>query len=235
MPNPGSKRRRQRAGTLTVLAGLLAVAAGCGGSGSEEAATTSESGESVAAIEVDAPLREVVYAPNQEVLFAYRQNEPRIVKIDASPGGAGESPRATTLYEEIEEVGENLETGDEEPNSLYVPQPRRNQFGIVGTADMISIRTVRTAENPVRVALDPLGPPDGTGKAVFALSRTGSTVTGVSLNTYEIFAELQVQGSEDTLIESPPLGDAGQFWLAGPEGVAYYAGSPPELRARRVL
>ena len=46
----------------------------------------------------------------------------------------------------------------------------------------------------------------------------------MNLDTYEIFARLQVQGSEKSLIESPPEGDDGQFWLAGPEGVSYYAG-----------
>ncbi len=232
MSNPGKKRWRQKAGTLTVVAGLLVVAAGCGGSGSEEG-STSESEVRVSTIEVGTPLRELVYVSDQNALFAYRQDEPWMVKIDASPGGAGEPARATTLSEELDEVGENLETTEGEPSSLYVPQPSRNHFAIVGTADMISIRTVRTEENPVRVALDPLGPPDGAGRAVFALSQSGSTVTGVNLDTYEIFARLQVQGSEKSLIESPPEGDDGQFWLAGPEGVSYYAGDPTELQARR--
>lgn len=233
MLQKGKKRWWQRAGTLTVVAALLAVPAGCGGSGSEESGTTSTPEASVAAIEVDAPLRELTYVAGQNVVFAYRQNEPRVVKIDATPGGAGDPPQATTLSEEMEEVGENLETTREEPNNLYVPQPRQIQFAIVGTADMLLTRTVRTAQNTVRVAVDPLGPPDGTGRAIFALSQSGQTVTGVNLETYEIFARLQVRGSENTLIESPLQGDAGQFWLAGPEGVAYYAGSPPERQARR--
>lgn len=187
--------------------------------------------EDVALVEVAVPLRDPAWSPDERALIALGEDGRRLAKVDVTPGGinpSGEFPVAAAVAEELEDgvaAGENLalERG-RTPDKVFVPIPERDHIKTMENDDLLEVRTFYAGEAPTRVAFDTA--PGAPGIA-FALPEDGRTVTVVSLETYEVIAELEA--GEGGLIESPPGGSG--FWVAGPDGVAFYPDLSPESRA----
>ncbi len=225
--------------TLGLVVSLLALALllGCGGDQNGEEGGSQEEGPVLAG--VDMPLKEPVYVPQQGAAVALSEDGSRMVQLGTDDellrGTSSGQPEAVTLTEEIEGSGEDLATEEVAPNDLYVPQPERDQVAVIGTEDLLEIRTFPAGEAPSQVAVDQHAPPDGTNALVLALSTDGSTVTAVELDNYEIVAETRVDRGEEALLAAPPEGAGREFWVAGPGGVALHAGPSLELRAEMQL
>jgi hypothetical protein len=76
---------------------------------------------------------------------------------------------------------------------------------------------------------------DVQSEVLFALSKDGSTVSGVEIETPEEIPAAEVGGDARTLVEAPEKGLDPAFWIAGPGGVAFYGGVPPERMVWRSM
>lgn len=211
----------------------LALMVGCGPE--EEPANTESPQESVVLLELDEPLRDPVWSPEEETVFALRQDGQAIVRADTTPGGVSDAdePRVTTIAEELEgEAGENMVLDLQMPNLMFIPQPGRDEVRVMETDDLLEVRTFDAGTSPARVAMDGQAALSQAEKTLFTLSGDGSTVTGVSIEDYEVVDEIRVDQGREALLEAPREGEGRQFWIAGSGGVALYSGSPLELQAR---
>lgn len=128
---------------------------------------------------------------------------------------------------EGESVGENIVLDRFKEGRAFVPQPDLDHIQSIQTDDLLDIRTFDVGEPASRVAIS------GLQNAIYALSVDGKTVTAVDLDTFDTIAEKRVNGSEDTLIETPLSGESEVFWLAGPEGVSLHAfGTDPSPQGK---
>lgn len=210
-----------------VLLTAVFVLAGCGGEGSGSGAP--EDGR-VELVGLDEPLKQPVYAPSNGEVIALDEKGERLVRLEVSGGSGPEEPLPVTLSEELAGSGENLALNREESGETFIPQPERDQAQVLENDDLLDVRAITNiGEAPVRVALD--YPED----ALFALSADGSTVTAVSLDTFDVIGEERVDGSEETLMDTPLSGEGGVFWLAGPQGMALHELNAGEPRTRTAL
>ena len=209
-----------------LLATFALFVAGCGGN--EEGAGDNLDKE-VVSLEAEVALRAPVYDPATGSVLALNETGDRLVKIEVEEPEGGffgpdaQDPRLVTTSEDLEgeSSGENMALDSTREGRAFVPQPGLDHIQVMQTDDLLDVRAFDAGEPAARVALS--GPRD----AVYALSTDGKTVTSVGLDTFDPVAEKKVQGSEETLIETPafegPLsGDADVFWLAGPEGVSLH-------------
>ncbi len=150
------------------------------------------------------------------------------MRLDMGQSLDGTRDFPVTMLEKLDgTAGENLALEDGRvPDKVYLPKPERDQVTVVENDDMMEVRSFSAGEAPARVALggSSLGYSTPT---LFALSEDGSMVTLVELDNFEEITEVEVEASEDALIEASG-GDEIGFWLAGPNGVTLYAGDPPE-------
>jgi hypothetical protein len=217
--------------TAVLVAGIALVLAGCGAVSEPAAEGLAERGRLAA---VDAPLRAPEWAEDEGVAFALQEDGRSLVMLDPDESVDGTRSFLVTLSEELEgTAGENLalERG-RSPDFIYLPVPQRDHVVVAENDDMLEARSFGAGDSPARVALG--GTAIGSNaQTLYALSESGQTVTVVDLeNPTEVAAEVQVGVSEGALIEAS--GEDG-FWLASPEGVALYEGTPSERRGELPL
>lgn len=218
----------QLKGNRTVLSYLSLLALFCAalvlaGCGEQTGGVVGE--DPVRVLEVDSPLDSPVWGPNQQDVFALQQDGDRLVKIDVTIGGVeGENARpAVSLSEGLEGAGENLAADLVDEEVLYVPQPELDQVALIGGEDMNTVRTYIVSPGPEKVAVDTRVDLAVGANTLFALSTENSTVTGVNLEDGETVFQEDVESSEDTIIQAARVGGGREFWMAGPEGVAFYS------------
>ncbi|MDP9439045.1 MAG: hypothetical protein M3P49_09900 [Actinomycetota bacterium] len=209
-----------------LLATFAFFLAGCGGN--EEGAGDNLD-KQVVSLEAEVALRAPVYDPATGSVLALNETGDRLVKIEVEEPEGGffgpdaQDPRLVTTSEDLEgeSSGENMVLDSTREGRAFVPQPELDHIQVMQTDDLLDVRAFDAGEPAARVALS--GPRD----AVYALSTIGKTVTSVDLDTLDPVAEKKVQGSEGTLIGTPPFegplsGDTDVFWLADPEGIALH-------------
>ena len=207
-----------------LMAASASLLAGCGGEGAGGGPD-----KQVVSLASEAPLKVPVYDPATRSVFALDEGGDRLVKIEVEEpeggffGSGAQDPDLVIRSEDLEgkSSGENVALDSTREGRAFVPQPELDHVQVLQTDDLLDVRAFDAGEPAARVALS--GPRD----AVYALSTDGKTVTSVGLDTLEPIAEKRVEGSEDTLIKTPPFegpisGNANSFWLAGPEGVSLH-------------
>jgi hypothetical protein len=220
----GQKKRILK--TAVLATGLAVGLVGCGVGNAPAEQGPSEKG---VVASVDVPLREPAWSEEEGVVLALQEDGQRLVRLDTGQSFDGTRDFPVTISDQIEAAaGENmaLERG-RTPGKIYLPKPERDQIAVAENDSLLEVRTFAAGESPTRVALG--GTSTGlSSQTLYALSQDGQTVSVVDLeDAGEVAAEVEVGASEDALIEAS--GEDG-FWLAGPDGLALYEGSPPELR-----
>lgn len=224
----GTRRRTLPWSIGLLLATSVFLLTGCGGG---EGGAGDNLDKQVVSLETEAPLRDPAYQPTSRALLALTEDGDGIVKLEVEEPEGGflgpdeQDPRLVRARGEDlegEGAGENIALDRFKEGRAFVPQPDLDHIQSLQTDDLLDIRTFDAGEPPVRVAMS--DPQD----AIYALSVNGKTVTAVDLDTFDPVAEKRVDGSEETLIETPPFegplsGNTAAFWLAGPEGVSLHA------------
>lgn len=201
-----------------VLTAALAVLAGCASAGSEQ---------KVGLLRVDTPLREPLWVPEKEVVLALSEDRRQVVRVDVAEAKPG--TRAPVRSEEIEDAGENLALSPEEPKRAYLPRPESGRISALDTDTLRVVDGYDLGDSPSYVMLD------AQSEILFALSEDGSTVSGVEIETSEEVPTVKVRGGTETLVEAPEKGLDPAFWIASPDGVAFYGGDPPERLVSRPI
>jgi hypothetical protein len=196
------------------VAAALAILAGCSSAASEQ---------KLGLLRVDLPLQEPVWVPEKEVVLALSEDGQRVVRVDVGAARPG-SPvsRVPVRSEAFEDLGENLALNPEQPELAYLPRP---ESGRISELDIGSLRLVGgydVGDRPTYVTVDV------QSEILFALSESGSTVSGVGLETPDEIPATGIEGGPEALVESPEKGLEPAFWVAGPGDVSYYHGDPPE-------
>jgi hypothetical protein len=168
---------------------------------------------------VDVPLREPVWVPEKEVVLALSKDRRRIVRVEVG----GEGRRVPVRSEAFEDVGENMAVSPEEPEKAYLPRP---ESGKISALDTDSLREVDSYD--VAEASPSYATVDVQSEILFAISENGSEVSGVGLEEPGKVSVGEVEGNPETLVEASEKGLDPAFWTAGPGGVAFYGGDPPE-------
>lgn len=184
-------------------------------------------------MEVDAPLKSPAWDAEEEAVLALRQDEPRLVKTDVTDSGPlrfFQPPQVATVSRELEGAGENLALDLLQPDNVFVPQPRLDRVAAIKHG-LVNLRAIEVGDSPARIAVSNGDALAQREKTLFALSADGSTVTGVNLETHEVVVRVSVGRGGEALIEASEKGNPRQFWIAGPQGVAFY-GSPPRLSSQ---
>lgn len=220
-----NQRKNKTWKTAVLISGLILILAGCG-VGREPAAEGPSENGIVAA--VDVPLRDPAWAEDEGLVIALQEDGRRLVRFDTGAAFDGTRDFPVTMSEDLDgAAGENLALEEGRmPDNIYLPKPRRDRVAVVENNSLLEARSFDPGVSPARVALG--GTSTGlSSQILYALSEDGSTVTAVDLeNPGKVISEVEVGASEDALIEAS--GEDG-FWLAGPQGVALYEGTPPEL------
>lgn len=196
---------------------LLILVAGCG---------QQDSGDAVSGMRVNAPLESPAWSPQEGSVFAIRQADRSLVKVDVTPGGITQGNQiSSTVSEQLSGIGENFAPDLRESGRLYVPQPEGNRVMVVGAIDLANIRSFEAGPSPSRLALSgPTTENSGVGDTLLALSRDGSTVTGVSLDSFTQEFQREIDVGTGVLLKAAESGGR-SFWAAGSEGVTFYDGS----------
>ena len=210
-----------------LMATSASLLAGCGG---DEAGSGDSLDGQVVSLDAEVALRDPIYDLATKSVFALDEGGDRLVKLGVEEpeggffGSDAREPRVVTSSQDLEgeSSGENMALDSTREGRAFVPQPNLDHVQGMQTDDLLDVRAFDAGEPAARVALS--GPRD----AVYALSTDGKTVTSVGLDSFDPVAEKEVQGSEGTLIETPPFegpisGDAAAFWLAGPEGISLHS------------
>lgn len=187
----------------TMVAGLFA---GCSAFGTTP--------EKVTVIEVGTPLKEPAWVSGKKTLLALAEDEPKVVKLDPDTG--------ETTSRWLEDVGETVTPNPGEPDLAYLPQPDLGRVAVLDTDTLRATGKLVSEVPPWYTTLDV------QSEILFALSEDGSTVVGWDLESLQDVPRTRVGGGEETLVEAPEKGLDPAFWVAGPDGVAYYGGDPPE-------
>ena len=205
-------------GAVLLSATLCLLLAGCASAGA---------GQKAELFRVDAPLREPLWVPEKEVLLALDEDHRQVVRVDV--GGAAPGSRAPIRSREFGDAGENLDLSPEEPDLAYLASPESGRIFALDTDSLRVERGYDVGGAPSYVTLD-VQP-----EILFALSEDGSEVSGVDVETARRVPAVEVGGSTQTLAEAPEKGADPAFWTAGPGGVAFYGGDPPQrLTGKRV-
>lgn len=206
---------------LVLCVVLAAALAGCSPATSEQ---------KLSLLRVDAPLKEPVWVPEKDAVLALSEDGRRVVRVDVRAAEAGSpGPRPPVRSKSFEDVGENLALSPEEPELAYLPRPGAGQISALDTGTLRVVDAYDVGDAPSYVTLDV------QSEVLFALSETGSTVSGARLESHQELPATGVEGGVQTLVESPEKGLDPAFWVAGPEGVAFYGGDPPERMVGRPM
>ena len=200
---------RRHVPALVALATALVLIGGCASAGSEQR---------VRLLRVDVPLREPVWVPEKEVVLALSEDRRRVVRFDANEATPGD--HAPTRSVEFEEVGENLALSPEEPDLAYLPRPESGRISALGTDSLRVVDSYDVGDSPTYTTLDV------QSEVLFAISKDGSTVSGVGIETPEEIPAVEVGGGARTLLEAPERGLDPAFWIAGRAALRSTAGTP---------
>jgi hypothetical protein len=192
------------------LAAAIAILAGCSSATSEQ---------KLALLRADAPLREPAWVPEDEALLALDIDRRRLVRVDV---GEAQGSRAPVRAVEYEDLGENVVVSHDDPGRAYLPRPASGRVSVVDTRSLETLDAYAVPGSPAYATLDV------QSEVLFALSEDGSRVGAVELESFDEIPAVEVEGSPATLVEAPEKGLEPAFWTAGPGGVAFYHGVPPE-------
>ena len=209
---------RRHVPALVALAMMLVLFGGC---------TTAGSQQKVEVLRVDVPLQEPVWVPEKEVVLALSEDRRRVVRINVNEANPGD--RAPIRSVEFEDVGKNLALNPEGPELAYLARPKSGRISTLSTDSLRVMDSYDVGDSPTYVTLDV------QSEVLFALSKDGSTVSGVEIETPEEIPAAEVGGDARTLVEAPEKGLDPAFWIAGPGGVAFYGGVPPERMVWRSM
>lgn len=203
-----------RAPAAAVLAlALLFALAGC--------SSASGSGGPVRVYETAAPLRDPVWAPQERVLLALREDGRRLFRLDPESGAVVRSRRLA------KEAGSNMAPHPEEPGRLYVPQPGAGRVLLIDPSTLEVRRRIEAGEAPDGVEVHP------TSDTLLVLEEGGGEVLGVDLITRAVEFRVRVGGGPGIFLREAEESQDPAFWTVGPGGVAHYRGDPPRLRVER--
>lgn len=204
---------------LTLVAGLALVAllAGC---------STASSQEKVELLPVEMPLREPAWVPKEEALLALDEDRRRLVRVDV---GEASGPRAPVRSEVYEDMGKNVVVSQEDPGLAYLPRPDAGRVSVVDTRSLEALDAYGDLDSPAYATLDV------QSEVLFVLSEDASRVGAVELEVPDEVPAVGVEGGAGTTVEAPEKGLEPAFWTAGPGGVAYYHGDPPERLVGRPM
>ena len=197
---------------------MLVLFGGCATAGSQQ---------KVEVLRVDVPLQEPVWVPEKEVVLALSEDRRRVVRINVNEANPGD--RAPIRSVEFEDVGKNLALNPEGPELAYLARPKSGRISALSTDSLRVMDSYDVGDSPTYVTLDV------QSEVLFALSKDGSTVSGVEIETPEEIPAAEVGGDARTLVEAPEKGLDPAFWIAGPGGVAFYGGVPPERMVWRPM
>jgi hypothetical protein len=203
---------------LVALAVMLVLLGGCASARSEQRAGL---------LRVDVALQEPVWVPEKEVVLALSEDRRRVVRVNVNEATPGD--HAPTRSVEFEDVGENLTLSPEESELAYLPRPESGRISVLGTDNLRVVDSYAVRDSPTYVTLDV------QSEVLFALSKDGSTVSGVGIETPEEISAVEIGGDAQTLVEAPERGLDPAFWIAGPGSVAFYGGDPPERMVWRPM
>ena len=183
-------------------------------------------------LDVNGPLKELVWNGTSETLYGIREDEERVVELNPEALAGiefdGSRPDAVASTQKMN-VGENLALDPRTRSKLYLPQPDLGHVRVTRAEDPGGlVQTFEAGVPPERVALD------RRSDDLFALSKDGSTVSRVDLEGNEVTAEREFGSDRATRIEAPGEG-SGALWAAGPGGVALYGGPSLETVGRTPL
>ncbi len=209
---------RRHVPALVALATGLVLLGGCASAGSEMR---------VGLLRVDVPLQEPVWVPEKEVVLALSQDRRRVVRVNVNEATPGD--RAPIRSVEFEDVGKNLALNPEGPELAYLARPKSGRISALSTDSLRVMDSYDVSDSPTYMTLDV------QSEVLFALSKDGSTVSGVEIESPEEIPAAEVGGDARTLVEAPEKGLDPAFWIAGPGGVAFYGGVPPERMVWRSM
>jgi hypothetical protein len=170
-------------------------------------------------MEVNVPLREPSWVPDKEVVLAVSEDRRRVVQVDVAQDTGFEG---TVRSKRIEAAGENLAVSPEETNRVYLGRPESGEISALDTDTLRIVDGYEVGDSPSYVTLDV------QAEVLFALSEEGTDVSSAELEAPEKIPVVSVEGNAETLVEAPEKGLEPAFWVAGPGGVSFYNGDPPE-------
>lgn len=225
-PNRNRGRTSEgRKGIAALVAAIYLFVFGCAG----EEGSSGSRGE---LLEVNAPLKYLVWNGTSETLYGIGEDEERVVEVDPEALAGiefdGPRPDAVASTQKVD-VGGNLRLDPRTPSELYLPQPGPGHVRVVRAEDLeVLVQTFEVGVPPERLALD------RRSDVLFALSKDGRIVTRVELAGNDVTAERKFGPGRAIRIEAPGE-SSGALWAAGPGGVALYGGPSLEPIGRTSL
>jgi hypothetical protein len=220
-PDAGSQCGR----TLTVAGVALLSLSLLVGCTAATGASEESSGAKVELLRAASPLRSPTWVPKEGVLLALSEDGRKVVRLDPGAGtrpGAVKGRLAVMRSESLEEAGESIAPNPRKLDDIYVPQPALNSVILVGADTLRTKGRLEAGKAPEWAAVHP------GSKSLFALSKDGSTVTGVGLDEGKRTFSVRVEGGKDASLEVPEKGIEPAFYVVDPGGVEFYSGFPPE-------
>lgn len=212
-----------------VLAALIVVAllllVGCSAAGS-----SAGSPGSVRLIKVDAPLREPLWVPHKEYLLALSGEGSKVVRVDtgaAVRSAKAPGPRGVVRSGNLKDVGENMAFNSGKTDELFVPQPKLGRVALLDTDTLKKLRSIKAGKKPEWVATHPVS------NTLLAISKDGSTVTGVSTKSYEKAFSTRVDAGKEGRVYAAENNLNPAFWVVRSDRVTHYIGGPPERTVGR--
>lgn len=202
---------------VAAIAVALALLAGCSSAGSQA---------KMQLMEVDVALREPSWVPEKKVVLAVSEDRQSVVRVAVGEATVSEAP---VRSKRIEDAGENLALSPEEPEVAYLGRPKAGEVSALDTDTLRLVDSYEVGDSPSYVTLDV------QSQVLFALSEDGSRVSAAEIEAPDGVPPVEVGGGPETLIEAPEKGLEPAFWTAGPGGVAYYHGDPPERLVGRPM
>ena len=209
---------RRHVPALVAPATALVLLGGCASAGSKPR---------VGLLRVDAPLQEPVWVPEEKVVLALDEDRRQVVRVNVGEATLGTPALVHSV--ELEDVGENLALSPEEPELAFLPRPGSGRISALDTDSLRVVDSYNVGASPTYAT------PDVQSEVLFTLSRDGSTVSGVGIETPEEIPDVDVGGGAETLLEAPEKGLDPAFWIAGAGSVAFYGGDPPERMIGRPM
>src|SRR5215213_6170858 len=168
---------RRHVPALVAPATALVLLGGCASAGSKPR---------VGLLRVDAPLQEPVWVPEEKVVLALDEDRRQVVRVNVGEATLG--TRALVHSVELEDVGENLALSPEEPELAFLPRPGSGRISALDTDSLRVVDSYNVGASPTYATLDV------QSEVLFTLSRDGSTVSGVGIETPEEIPDVDVGG-----------------------------------------